>query len=335
TTGMLMPSHDGAGLGLRRVPPTVQAVVSARLDAMPGRLRDLARRASVFIYAFDLDELAVVDPQATAEELQQLEDAEVIVRDPEPGRTQHWRLRHSTLKDVAYASLPNRERVRLHTLLAENLERRGHRSLAADHLELAAFAALDLDPNDRTVPDRAADALLVAGDRARRRMESRSAIDRYERALAMAGPETRWGVREARVLAGMGESAYWLGDYPAAIESLRRSVALAKEHDDSFALALALRFLGDIAINYEADVDKAEQLHARSLAAAERLGDPWAIVRSLLFAGWVPWTRQRFEESEAIWRRALALADPNDSWSRARALTALPINRSEMNDNVG
>ena len=93
TTGMLMPSHDGAGPGLRRVPPTVQAVVSARLDAMPGRLRELARRASVFIYAFDLGELAVVDPQATAEELQQLEDAEVIVRDPEPGRTQHWRLR--------------------------------------------------------------------------------------------------------------------------------------------------------------------------------------------------------------------------------------------------
>ena len=160
-------------------------------------------------------------------------------------------------------------------------------------------------------------------------------IDRYERALAMAGPEKQWGVREARVLAGMGESEYWLGDYPAAIESLRRAVVLAEEHDDSFALTLALRFLGDIAINYEADVDKAEQLHERSLVAAERLGDPWAVVRSLLFAGWVPWTRQRFEESEAIWRRALAMADPDDSWARARALTALSINRSEMNDKDG
>ena len=335
TTGMLMSPGNGRARSDRAVlPPTVQAVVSARLDALPPRLRELARLAAVFIYSFDLSAIQALDEAVTSEELEQLVDAEVLVRD-DMGANPSWRIRHATLKDVAYGSLPKRERLRLHRIVAQKELAAGHRSWTADHLELAAFASLDLDPSDRTAPEAAAEALLVAGDRARRRMESRSAIDRYERALAMAGAETRWGVREARVLAGMGESAYWLGDYPAAIESLRRSVALAEEHDDSFALALALRFLGDIAINYEADVDKAEQLHERSLAAAERLGDPWAIVRSLLFAGWVPWTRQRFEESEAIWRRALALADPNDSWSRARALTALSINRSEMNDKDG
>ena len=211
----------------------------------------------------------------------------------------------------------------------------GHRSWAADHLELAAFASLDLDPSDRTAADEAADALLFAADRARRRMESRSAIDRYERALAMAGPEERWGVREARVLAGMGESQYWLGDYPAAIASLSRAVVLADEFDDAFALALATRFLGDIAINYEADVDKAAQLHEQSLAAAQLLDDSWAVVRSLLFAGWVPWTRQRYDDAEAVWRHALEMADPNDSWARVRALTALSINRGEMQDRKG
>src|SRR5437773_7651575 len=333
TTGMLMPAVAGAGGHRPRpVPPTVQAVVSARLDAMPARLRDLARHASVFRYAFDLSELAVVDPAATAEELQQLEDCEVIVRDPQPGEQQRWRLRHSTLKDVVYASLPKRERLRLHQLVAGFLLDAGHPSYAADHLELAAFAAIDLDPNDRSVPDRAADALLKAGDRARRRMESRSAIDRYERALAMAGPEERWQAREARVLAGKGESHYWLGEYPEATLALTRAVELGERYDDAFALALALRFLGDIAINFEADVDKAERLLQRSLAAAERLGDAWAIVRSLLFAGWLPWTRERYDEAEKIWRRALETADPKDHWARVRALTALSINRSEMGD---
>ena len=330
---MLMPSSAGAdGQGSRTVPPTVQAVVSARLDAMPPRLRELARRASVFKYAFDLTELAVVDPEASAEELQQLEDAEMIVRDPQPGEPELWRLRHSTLKEVIYASLAKRERLRLHELVARFLLDGGHPSLAADHLELAAFASIDLDPNDRTVPDRAADALLVAGDRARRRMESRSAIDRYQRALALAGPEPRWNVREARILAGMGEAHYWLAEYPAATQALTRAVTLGEAHQDPFALALALRFLGDIAINFEADVDKAERLLSRSLLAAEQLGDSWAIVRSLLFAGWVPWTRERFEEADAIWRRALDLVDPNDHWARVRALTALSINRGEMHD---
>ncbi|TMD97859.1 MAG: tetratricopeptide repeat protein, partial [Chloroflexi bacterium] len=333
TTGMLMPAVAGAdGQGSRTVPPTVQAVVSARIDALPPRLRDLARRASVFKYAFDLSELAVVDPEANQQELQELEDCEVLVRDPQPGVPQRWRLRHSTLKDVVYASLPKRERERLHLLIVDFLIGTGHPSLAADHLELAAFAALDLDPNDRRIPDRAADALLAAGDRARRRMESRSAIDRYERALAMAGPEDRWGGREARILAGKGESHYWLGEYQAATLALTRAVELGEEHHDAFALALSLRFLGDIAINFEADVDKAERLHDRSLKAAEELGDPWAIVRSLLFAGWVPWTRGRFEEAEGTWRRALEMVDAKDHWARVRALTALSINHSEMGD---
>ncbi|HVH64014.1 MAG TPA: tetratricopeptide repeat protein, partial [Candidatus Dormibacteraeota bacterium] len=320
TTGMLMPM----GAPTRAVPPTVQAVVSARIDALPSRLRDIARRVSVFRYAFDLNELAIVDAEATEADIHALEDAEVVVRDGA-----QWRMRHSTLKDVIYASLPKRERERLHLRVAEYLDQGGRHSLAADHFELAAFAALDLDPNDRTVPDRAVDALLVAGDRARRRMESRSAIDRYERALALAGPEDRWGAREARVLAGNGEAHYWLGDYQAATLALNRAVELGEEHHDAFALSLALRFLGDIAINFEADVDKAERLLNRSIECAEELGDNWTIVRSLIFAGWVPWTRNRYDEAQAIWLRALEMVDPKDQWARVRALTALSINQSE------
>jgi len=328
TTGMLMTdgaAHDSGAHA--SIPPTVQAVVSARLDALPARLRELARRASVFMYAFDLEELAVIDDAASVEELHDLEEAEVLVRE-----NLVWRMRHAMLKDVAYGSMPKRERLRLHNLVAEFLIDQGHRSLAADHYELAARAALDLDPRDRAAPDRAADALLFAGDRARRRMEIRSAIDRYDRALVMSGPESGWGVREARALAGLGEARYWLGEYRLSSEALVRAVTLAEAHDDSFALALALRFLGDIAINYEADVDKAEKLLDRSLSAAEKLGDSMAIVRTLLFAGWVPWTRNRFEDAEVIWKRALDLVGPKDHWARVRALTALSINRSEMHD---
>ena len=333
TTGMLMT--DGAGGHSGRaasLPPTVQAVVSARLDALPSRLRELARRASVFVYSFNMRELAIVDEKPNLEEVQMLEEAEIVVRDESRVEALHWRLRHATLREVAYASLPKRERQRLHELVAKYLVETGHPTWAAEHLELAAFAARDLDPNDQEATQRAADALLVAGDRARRRMESRSAVDLYERSLAMSGPDGRWGVREARALAGMGESHYWLGEYPPAIAALERSVVLAEAQDDAYALTHALRFLGDIAINVEADVDKAETLLDRSLSAAEKLGDQFAITRTLLFAGWVPWTRDRFEESEIIWRRALALAGTKDRWARVRALTSLSINRIEKDD---
>ncbi len=336
TTGMLMNTGDGSPAPRRlTIPPTVQAVVSARLDTLSPRLRDIARHTSVFMYGFDREELLVVDPEATPAELDQLEEAEFLVTDRQAHPAPRWRIRHSMLKEVAYASLPKRERLRLHRLVAKQLQGAGHVSWAADHLELAAQASLDLDPADRVAPNEAVDALLVAGDRARRRMESRSAVDRYERALALAGPEAGRGVRESRILAGLGESHYWLGEYPAAIAALQRAIALGERHDDPFALALALRFLGDIAMNYEGNVDKADELTRRSLVAAERLGDPWAISRSLLFAGWVPWTRERFQEAEEVWQRALALVDPQDLWARVRALTALSINHGEMHDFEG
>jgi class 3 adenylate cyclase/tetratricopeptide (TPR) repeat protein len=331
TTGMLFPESGRSPSPAVTVPPTVQAVVAARLDALPSRLRELARHASIFFVSFDLDELRVVDPDATWNELHELEEAEIVVREEgHRASPPRWRVRHSTVKDVAYASLPKRERVRLHQRMADRLLEQGHESWAADHLYLAGVASLDLDPDDRTVAERAADALLTAGDRSRRRTESRSAIDYYERSLTLSGPQERWSVREARALAGMSEAHYWLGEYQAATERAEHAVELGTALDDHFALALALRFLGDIALNIEGDVDKAEELLERSLVAAEALGDPWATARTLLFAGWVPSTRKEYDRAEEIWRRALEIADPDDGWARARALNSLAIATTDL-----
>jgi tetratricopeptide (TPR) repeat protein len=337
TTGMLLPDPDGRREAAPRpsLPPTVQAVVAARLDHLEPRLRELTRRASSFFVSFDLHELRTIDPEVTEEELRRLEEAEILVHEDPGHAVIRWRVRHATVKEVAYASLPKRERVRLHQLIADRLFADSHPAWAADHLELAAIASLDLDRDDRTVAERAAEALLDAGDRARRRMESRTAIDRYERALALAGPEDTWGVREARALAGIGEARYWLGEYPAATDVLGRAVVLGREVDDPFTLSLALRFLGDIAINVEADVDKAEKLLDESLAAAEAMEEPWACTRTLLFAGWVPWTRGDHEAAEKIWRRALEVADPDDGWARVRALNSLSINRTGTPGRAG
>ena len=331
TTGMVLRSRqDGAATSGRELPPTVQAVVAARLDSLRHRLRDLARRASVFIFSFDQQELATVS-DAELEDLQGLEEAEILVRDVS-ARVPRWRFRHETVREVAYASLPKRERRSLHEAIADALMESGHRSYAADHLERAALASLDLEPGDRRLPDLAVEALILAGDRARRRMESRSALDYYGRALAIAGPDDDWGVREARALAGTGEAHYWLGEYPAASTALARAIELGEKFDDAWTLALALRYQGDIAINVDGDLDAAERLLADSLAAAGELDDAWAMSRSLLFAGWVPWTRDQFDEADAIWHRALELAEEHDdTWARVRALTALSINEAQQN----
>src|SRR5438445_254957 len=119
STGMLLrdrPATDGELL----IPPTVQVMVAARLDGLPPEQRDLARRLSVYRYDFDLEEVSTV-AQAGEEELQELIDAEIIVREEIAGSSPRWRFRHEVLRDVAYASLPKRERLRLHTVIAERL----------------------------------------------------------------------------------------------------------------------------------------------------------------------------------------------------------------------
>jgi class 3 adenylate cyclase/tetratricopeptide (TPR) repeat protein len=328
STGLLIRLHDGQGppSAGRSLPPTVQAMVAARLDALPPDQRDAARRLSVYLYSFDQDEAELV-AECGMDQLQDLVDAEIIVRDESSSSPAAWRFRNDTFRDVAYASLPKRQRLTLHVAIADSLEEGQRSNWAAEHLELAALASLDVDPAGRELPTRAADSLLRSGDRARRRMESRSAVDYYQRAMAIDDSDP---LRCARALAGMGEAHYWLGEYPAATLDLDRAITLGGDIADEWTLAHALRFRGDIAINVEADMERAAELMDRAVASAESLAEPWALARTLLFAGWVPWTLEQPAEADRLWRRALEIArEHGDRWAEVRALTSLSIN--EMN----
>ena len=251
----------------------------------------------------------------------------------EGGGAPYWRMRHSMLRDVAYGSLPKRERMRLHTTIADRLISLGYHSFAAEHLELAARASLDLNPLDRRIPDRAVDQLILAGDRARRRMLSRAAVDQYERALALAGPEETWGVREGRALGGLGEARYWLGRVPGSDRGPR---AGRRRWARRRTTRSRWRWRCGSSATSRSTSTPTWRRPRRSWTARSwppnGSGDPWAITRTLLFAGWVPWTRDRYDESEVIWQRALEVADPEDRWARIRALTALSINHDSRGD---
>jgi class 3 adenylate cyclase/tetratricopeptide (TPR) repeat protein len=329
TTGMLLHARGEEPHGVRvehLLPPTVQAMVASRIDHLPDRARNLLRVASVFPgNAFHESKLAIV---ATADPdlLGTLEEEEMIVRDEDrPGR---WRFRHELLRDVAYESVTKRDRIRLHSAVAEGLDEleaiEKHAAQVAFHLEEAARAALDLDPGDRGPARRAVAALRRAGDLARWRMESRPAIELYERGLALAPAEGEWGLDEAWCFAGIGEARYWLGEYEAAELSLTRAVELAEENPDT--RALAYRFLGDISLNIKADPERARELFDGALAAAREGRNPWALARTLLMAGWVPYWREDRDRARAMFEEALAIARENpegDRWAEARALTSL------------
>ncbi|MDP9242067.1 MAG: AAA family ATPase [Actinomycetota bacterium] len=332
TTGMLRHEDQEAPPGTvretlsgRLLPPTVQAVVASRIDHLPPDARTLVRRASVFPRSsFHVTELERVT-DAREEVLATLEDEELFVR--EEDRPGVWRFRHGLLRDVAYDSLSKRERRDLHLRVAESLAGedpdRYPRSIAY-HLEQAAKASLDLAPNDRTLADRAVAALAAAGDLARRGIESRAAVDLYERALALAGPERSWGLREARILTGIGEARYWLGEFEGAAAALAKALELGIE--DIRIRAHASRFLADISLTVQGDRDGATKLFDQALEAAQDLGDPWTLARTLLQAGWVPYWRGDLPSARVMFEEALVVARQNpdgDPWAEARALSTL------------
>jgi class 3 adenylate cyclase/tetratricopeptide (TPR) repeat protein len=342
TTGMLLHEADahthGGPARTSALPPTVQAVAASRIDHLAEPARNLIRVASIFPGgAFVESKLALV-AEANREVLATLEDEELLVRDEE--FRERWRFRHELLREVAYDSLPKRERRRLHERVAEGMDEleasERHAQAVAFHLEAAAKAALDLDPADREPARRAEAALRRAGDLARRRMENRAALDLYERALAMAGPQDDWGVEEARILAGMGESRYWLGEYEDAEATL--TLSLERAGDDAWARGLAGRFLADITLNIHADIDRAEEMFRGALGAAEELGNPWATARTLLMAGWVGYWREDMSAARRTFEKALRIARENpekDKWGEARALISLAGVASAESDPVG
>lgn len=340
-TGMLLREERsvppaGPGATARLLPPTVQAVVAARIDGLSPAARQLVRRASVFPRGqFGLDELAIiVDPSKVL--LDEAAEEELLIADED--RPALWRFRSDVLRDVAYESLAKRERQRLHLRVANRLAEpdrvdRFPRTIAF-HLEQAARAALDLNPRDRSVAERAITALEVAGDLDRRRMRSRAALDLYERALSLSGPDDGWDARQAWLLSKLGETQYWLGEFDRAQASLERALDLAGEASDQVT-AHACRYLADITLTVRGDGAQAAELFERSLKASRRLGDPYVLARTLLMAGWVPFWQNELEPAQAMFREALdvALSNPRrDPWAEARAMVGLASVISPMGD---
>jgi class 3 adenylate cyclase/tetratricopeptide (TPR) repeat protein len=320
----------------RLLPPTVQAVIATRIDQLSPAARELVRRASVFPQGrFDLDELSLLS-EPRKELLDEAEDDELLVRDDE--RPGVWRFGSDVLRDVAYDSLAKRERQRLHLRVANKLSEGDHADrfprTVAFHLEQAALASLDLNPRDRTLAERAVDALADAGHIARRRTESRSAADLYERALALAGSDDDWGEREAWILSVLGEARYRLGEFDAAEFALRRAVAIGGETSDRVC-AHASRFLADITLSIHGDDGGASALFERSLQAARRLGEPLVLARTLLMAGWLPFWAGDVPRAEAMFTEALEASREGprrDAWAESRSLVGLASVTSLVGD---
>ena len=187
----LMFAERGTAAG---VPESVQGVIAARLDSLPGEAKTTLQHAAVIGNAFWLGGLEAMDGLA-AEDLitllHSLERAEFVRRDRRTtveGDTQ-FQFVHVLMRDVAYEQIPRSDRSTLHLRAARWLESRRRREDGAEMLAHHYTKALEYPHADGEemsgVMEAARRALTESGDRSFALHSYEAALGYYTRALEL------------------------------------------------------------------------------------------------------------------------------------------------------
>jgi class 3 adenylate cyclase/tetratricopeptide (TPR) repeat protein len=192
------------------VPPTISALLAARLDRLQAEERRAIERASVIGRVFYSGAVREMTPASTRNDLRH--NLQVLVRkelvrpaEDELVGEDSFRFGHILIRDAAYGGLPKEQRAELHKVFGEWLENRGgERSLefqdiVAHHLyESYRYSAElgSITEEARALADRAAQLSLRSARSSMNRGDGRAAEKLLSRALELLperSPE-RWDV---------------------------------------------------------------------------------------------------------------------------------------------
>ncbi len=186
------------------VPPTIQALIAARLDQLDPAEQRALERGSVEGQSFHRRALAALlgeeDRAAGTDQLLLGLVRKDLLRPDRPtlDRDEAYRFRHVLLRDAAYDRLPKSTRAELHERFARWLDEQSTHiadrdTLVGYHLEQAYYYLAELGPLDeaaRRLGSRAAQRLDAAGRRQLARSDLAGAIDLLERAKTLSPRHT-------------------------------------------------------------------------------------------------------------------------------------------------
>jgi class 3 adenylate cyclase len=179
------------------IPPTIQAVLAARLERLSTDERELLARGAVEGLVFHrsaVEALVTAQPPTDVDaHLDQLVRKDLIRPHPTdvPG-DKAFRFRHLLIRDAAYERLPKVTRADLHARYADWLDRSAVDYAEVDeiagwHLEQAIHQEREVHREvESTLTTRAAERLYAAGRRAGDRSDVGAARNLLERALSLA-----------------------------------------------------------------------------------------------------------------------------------------------------
>ena len=220
-----------------RVPPTIQALLAARLEQLTGDERAAIQRAAVCGKQFHVGALAALldgDGREVRPALMSLVRRDLIRPDRSSLAGQDaFRFRHQLIRDAAYEAAPKALRAELHERFADWLEDVGEarveefEEILAYHLEQAHRLLSELGPlgdAGRELGLRAAGHYSASGRRASDRSDDRAAATLFRHAADLL-PEGH--PDRPRALYDVGRASLRGLDPPVAVAALDEAVAAA------------------------------------------------------------------------------------------------------------
>jgi class 3 adenylate cyclase/tetratricopeptide (TPR) repeat protein len=214
-----------------RVPSTIQALLAARLDALPDGERDVIERASVVGLEFEWDvlgELTSDGRRPGGVQLAALVRKELIR--PHEAIEDTFRFRHMLIRDAAYERIPKELRADLHERYANWLDGRDEEfeEIVGYHLEQAHRCLAELGPpgaRGRMLAEQASERLAASGSRAHARGDTQAAVNLLERAASLLPADDP---RRLGVLPSLGRALIEAGQMKRADSVLSEAVAGAR-----------------------------------------------------------------------------------------------------------
>jgi class 3 adenylate cyclase/tetratricopeptide (TPR) repeat protein len=304
-----VPTTD---LSAVEMPPTIQALLSARLDRLARDERSVLEPAAVVGRNFYRGAVEFMTDEGVRPSVDTLLGSlirkEFVAPDEDTalGREDAFRFHHALIRDAAYQGLLKRARAELHERFVDWLTAMlGPRwsefeEILGYHLEQAFRYRCELGPLDEHGHDlgvRASRRLSAAGRRAFARGDIPAAANLLQRAIALL---PRTDLARLRLIPDLGEVLLEQGEFAEAESLLSEAILEAARagdrrlHTEASLARLAVRFAND-----PEDLSREVVRHVQNAVRdAERAGDHRGMAKAYRLLGTVHGTVARYGAAE-------------------------------------
>jgi class 3 adenylate cyclase/tetratricopeptide (TPR) repeat protein len=322
---LALEAEDGGDDGEQAVPPTIQALLAARIDRLDPEERAVIARASVEGRSFHRGAVSELLPESTrgalGGHLMSLVRKEFIRPDQAVfAGDDGFRFAHNLVRDAAYGAMAKELRADLHERFADWLAKAAEERVAeyeqilGYHLEQSHRYLADLGPTDehaQTLARRAAGHLLAAAERAIARGDRLAQVSLLSRSVALLPAGDRMRLDP---LAELGDALVEAGQFARAEDVLVAAAAAADAAGDTRIEARAR--LGLSKLRYSTQPGEIEQ-HRREAELAigvfEEAGDELGLARAWDLIASVHYGQGQSAAAEAAWEESIRYARGADS----------------------